>query len=122
MNLAFGWLWITLGFASGLLLGLFFHRDDWLGGYASFRRRMLRLGHIAAVALGAINILFALTVERTDLAGWERSVAAWGFLVGGASMPLVCALTAWLKPLRTLFAIPVACLLTAAITVVRGVL
>ncbi len=120
MNLAFGWLWITLGFASGLLLGLFFHRDDWLGGYGSFARRMLRLGHIAAVALGAINILFALTIERAALADWERAVAAWGFVIGGVSMPLVCVLTAWSRAFRMLFCIPVASLLTVAVTMVRG--
>ena len=35
------------GVLSGMAMGLFFHQDGWLGGYGSFRRRLLRLGHIA---------------------------------------------------------------------------
>ena len=38
-NEAFGWSSIWLGLAGGLLLGLRFHQDDWLGGYGSLRRR-----------------------------------------------------------------------------------
>ena len=41
-NLLFAWLWILLGFVSGMTLGMFFHGENWLGGYTSFRRRMSR--------------------------------------------------------------------------------
>ena len=37
VNLTFGWLWVLAGLLGGLLLGLFFHQEDWFGGYASFR-------------------------------------------------------------------------------------
>ncbi len=36
LNLFLAWLWILLGFVSGMVLGLFFHRENWLGGYGSF--------------------------------------------------------------------------------------
>lgn len=116
LNAAFGWLWITLGFATGALLGLRFARDGWLGGYDSWPRRMLRLGHVAMVALGALNVLFALSVPHVALAAWERQVASLAFVAGGVLMPLVCGLAAWHKPLRHLFVLPVASLLTAGIT------
>ena len=37
INLLLAWLWILLGFISGLVLGICFHRENWLGGYASFK-------------------------------------------------------------------------------------
>ena len=52
LNLFLGWLWILLGFVSGMALGMFFHRENWLGGYGSFKRRMYRLGHISFFGLG----------------------------------------------------------------------
>jgi len=61
MNWYAGWTLMLSAFISGAVLGLFFHRDDFLGGYASFRRRILRLGHIALAALGMINVLYSLS-------------------------------------------------------------
>ncbi len=121
LNAAFGWLWITFGFLSGMLMGLRFYRDEWLGGYDSWRRRLVRLGHIATVALGAINLLFALSARYIPLLPWELTTCSYAFVIGGVSMPVVCALAAWHKPLRHLFFIPVASLLTAAITLTVGI-
>ena len=36
VNLVMAWTWILLGFLSGSVLGLFFARENWLGGFASF--------------------------------------------------------------------------------------
>ena len=58
INEVFGWLWIMLGFLSGMVIGLLFHDEQWLGGYASCPRRLIRLGHISFVGLGILNILF----------------------------------------------------------------
>lgn len=122
LNAAFGWLWITLGFASGALMGLRFFRDDWLGGYDAWPRRMVRLGHIAIIALGVLNVLFALSAPHVPLAAWERLTASLAFVIGAVTMPLVCGLAAWHKPLRHLFVIPVASLLTGGITLTVGIL
>src|SRR6476646_8665042 len=70
INLAFAWCWIVVGFLSGMVQGLSFHREDWLGGYASFRRRLYRLAHISFFGLGAVNLFFYLTFSsRTDSSG-----------------------------------------------------
>lgn len=119
-HFAFGWLLITLGFASGALLGLGFHKPGFLGGYDSLRRRMIRLGHIALVALGALNVLYALTEPRLALKPWEIQVASWGMMIGTVGMPLCCGLTAWRTNWRLSFPIPVAALITAGITITRG--
>jgi hypothetical protein len=119
-NEAFGWSWITLGFVTGALLGLRFHQTDWLGGYNSLRRRMLRLGHIAIVALGLVNVLVAYSLPRANIADWQQHTASWAWIVGAITMPLVCGLTAWRPGFRHWFFVPVASLLTGAITMMIG--
>lgn len=104
MNWNFGWGLLLAGFLSGAILGLGFHRADFLGGYDSFPRRMLRLGHIACCALGMLNLMVAVAGHASP---W--------LLAGGVAMPVVCFLAAWRKPFRHLFVIPVACLLAAVI-------
>ena len=119
-NQVFGWTWILVGLLAGLVLGLRFHHEDWLGGYASLRRRLVRLAHISLVALGFLNVLFALSAVRLHLDPAQRLLAAWGLILGGASMPACCGLAAWRPALRNLFAIPVVSLLIGIGLVVWG--
>lgn len=122
INEAFGWTWILAGIVTGLVLGLYFHRDDWLGGYDSLRRRLVRLGHISFIGLGALNILFALSGPRLHLPSGPLVLASRALVVGGVSMPLCCALMAWRRGFHLLFGVPVASLLLGVGLVVRGVL
>lgn len=106
LNLWAGWIAILTGLLAGTGLGLAFHGEDWLGGYPSWRRRLLRLAHISLVGTGLLNVLFALSVTQLGLA--RPPLPASVLLVAGAvAMPVVCALSAWKKPLRHLFFIPV---------------
>jgi hypothetical protein len=114
LNWQAGWLLILASFATGAAIGLFFHRDDFLGGYQSFPRRLLRLGHIALAALGAINILFSLSPWPVATT-WLSNAASLCFIVGGVAMPFICFLTAWRRPFRHLFAVPVVALVLAAL-------
>ena len=106
LNLRVGWYCILAGIVLGLIMGLFFHREDWLGGYSSFRRRMLRLGHIAFFGLGCLNILAALTQHSISLQPPPRLLSDL-LIIGGVSMPLICILTAWRPVMRFLFPLPV---------------
>ena len=119
LNWTFGWWLILSGFSTGAGIGLFFHRDEFLGGYNSFRRRLLRLGHIAQVALGLLNVLYG--VSPWPLSGdWHTDAASVAFICGGISMPSVCFLTAWKKPFRHLFFIPVVSLILAVLFTLHG--
>jgi hypothetical protein len=118
MNWHVGWGMILAAFLSGAALGVFFHREDFLGGYASFRRRNLRLGHIALAALGMMNVLYSLSPVAAEPLVRAR-IASIAFVVGGVSMPMVCFLTAWRVGCRRLFFIPVAALVIAALQVLR---
>jgi hypothetical protein len=120
LNWVFGWGLVLSAFVTGALIGLFFHRDDFLGGYASFSRRLLRLGHIAQAALGMMNVLYGLSPWPVPATA-EAAIADWAFVVGGVSMPAVCFLSAWKEPFRHLFFIPVTALIVAAVATLRGV-
>jgi len=123
INLILAWVWIMLGFISGLGLGLFFHREGWLGGYAGHKRRLLRLGHISFFGLGAVNLCFFLTVQAKSISGPGPAVqvASWCFVIGALSMPVCCLIMAFFPKALLLFAIPVVTLLTAAALTVASV-
>jgi hypothetical protein len=112
-NLLIAWLWIVLGFGAGFLLGLFFHKEDWLGGYSSFKRRLYRLAHVSFFGLALVNFLFYATARTFTQASTATQVASWGFIVGAVGMPICCLIIAHLPRLRVLFLIPVLSLLTA---------
>ena len=122
LNLVIAWLWIFLGFASGMVLGLFFHRENWLGGYASLRRRMYRLGHISFFGLGAVNLLFWLTVKSLPALGPHASIASWAFIVGAITMPLCCVIMAHFPKWHLIFTVPVVSLLVAGALTVTAVI
>ena len=107
-----GWLGMFLGVVSGAIIGMFFHRDAWMGGYDSYRRRLTRLGHISFFGLAFVNFCFAFTQHVLPLGAAVSSVAMCAFLIGAASMPACCFLSAWRKPFRHLFFIPVGGVLT----------
>jgi len=108
------------GVASGAVAGLFFHEEDWAGGYGSYRRRMMRLGHISFFGIGILNVLFAFTLSSVVLPGAIIRIASAGFMTALVAMPLCCYLSAWKKPLRHLFPIAVIAVLTGIVPVLLG--
>jgi len=107
VNLMAGWVGMLGGVLSGAVIGLFFHREEWMGGYGSYRRRLTRLGHIAFFGLGFLNLIFAATSAQLSLEGRWLATASWGLIVGAITMPVCCFLSAWRKPWRHLFPVPV---------------
>lgn len=122
MNEAFGWCAIAVGLLSGGWIGLNFERPGWLGGYDALPRRMVRLGHIACVMLGVLNIFFEISRPRLALSPWLLSAASASWVVGAVSMPLACWLMAWKPAFKPLFGIPVASLLLAVLLTCAGIL
>jgi len=114
-NLFLAWLWILLGFISGMVLGMFFHGENWLGGYGSFKRRMYRLGHISFFGLGAVNLLFCLTAQIFSLTGPLAGAASWSFMIGALTMPVCCVMMAHFPKAHLIFAVPVASLICGGI-------
>jgi len=115
LNLLLAWLWILLGFASGMVLGMFFHGEKWLGGYASLKRRMYRLGHISFFGLGVLNLLFFLTVQHRSPASSLVHFASLAFIVGAMAMPLCCLVMAHFPKAHLIFAVPVVSLILGGV-------
>ena len=115
LNLFAAWIGVLFGFVSGALLGMKFHRADWLGGYASYPRRMLRLGHISFFGLAVINVMFYSAAGLFAAMTGTLLVASWAFVIGAITMPVACALMATSPRWWNAFVIPVASLLTGAV-------
>jgi hypothetical protein len=120
INLMAAWVGVLLGVLGGMGMGMFFHREDWLGGYGSFQRRMYRLGHISFFGLAILNFMWFSTAFFVEF-GFREQVAAWCFVFGAATMPMACLLTAHAPRLRPLFAVPVLNLIVASILAVAAV-
>ena len=119
-NLLAGWIGFIGGAASGAIIGLFFHRDGWMGGYSAFPRRLVRLGHISFFGLGFVNLFFALSADRLGLPQPYLGIGSIALIVGAVTMPLCCFLAAWRKPFRHLFPIPVLAVLTGIVSLLMG--
>ena len=115
LNLVLGWIWIALGFASGAVLGLRFQDEHWLGGYASWMRRLYRLAHVSFFGLGLLNLLFFLTVRGMGVASVPFQIASIGFVVGALTMPVCCVLAAHKQNSKAIFAVPVLSLMIGAL-------
>ena len=120
LSLLAGWIGVLAGIISGSLIGFFFHREGWLGGYGSFQRRMVRLGHISFFGLGFLNILFAVTLTLITLTPSLGRFASWSLILGAITMPSCCFLCAWRKNLWPLFSIPVTSLMVGVVILLWG--
>jgi hypothetical protein len=120
MNLLAGWIGVLAGVLSGAFIGLFFHRNDWLGGYDTFSRRLIRLGHISFFGIAFLNFSLALTFRSITLSPGHALVASNAMVLGAVTMPMLCFLTAWRRKFRHLFFIPVISILLAAMAVIAG--
>ena len=115
LNLVLAWIGLLLGFISGSVLGMKFHRADWLGGYGSFPRRLYRLGHISFFGLAMVNLMFFFTAQYLFVPSLPASLASWGFAVGAVTMPVCCLVLAHNARFHALFAVPVSSLLAGGI-------
>lgn len=113
INLVSAWIGLLLGFVSGALMGLKFHQPDWLGGYTSYPRRMIRLGHISFFGLGMVNLMFYFVTRSLPPFGPALVAASWLFIVGAITMPVCCALMLRGASWRNAFVVPVLSLLVA---------
>ena len=103
-NLYAGWIGIFLGCIAGAVMGMFFHDEGWLGGYGSWQRRMVRLGHISFFGIGFVNIAYALSVKAFGMENLE--LVSWLLIIAAITMPMLCYLSAFKKFFRHLFFIP----------------
>ncbi len=105
LNFYAAWIGIFLGLCAGAFEGLFFHSEEWRGGYSSWQRRMVRLGHISFFGIGFINLAYALSIDYLVISCPYRLPSIL-LVTGAVTMPTVCYLSAWRKFFRHIFFIP----------------
>lgn len=109
-HLLFAWSWIVIGLATGVWLGAFFAREDWLGGYGSWPRRLVRLGHVSFVGTGLLNVAAHWTLQQLAVGDPAQAWIRAAFVAGAVTMPAVCFTAAFAQRAKGLFAVPVALL------------
>lgn len=114
VNILAAWVGVLFGIVSGAVVGLWFHREEWLGGYSSWARRMMRLGHIAFFGIAMLNVAYATTAHYLH---WSDPPALASVALAAANflMPAVCFLAAWRPIFRHLFFVPVSCVLAGVV-------
>jgi hypothetical protein len=111
MNRTIGWISLAVGVATGLVMGLWsfdgpMATPAWLGEYGDTSRRLARLGHIAFIGLGLINILLAHELPQSSLGTRARGIASRHMNFGNIVLPVTLFAAAAWRPAKYAMAIP----------------
>ena len=105
-NIVFGWFWILFGLLVGAVIGMWSFNGPLvspLGDYTALPRRMIRLSHIAFIALGIINILYGYGLEKIKKL---RKIGSHSMIWGAVLMPIILITAAFYEPIKYLSMIP----------------
>jgi hypothetical protein len=124
-NVRMAWWMIGASMAVGAVLGLWSFGGPVAPppGFRAFDdlpRRLVRLGHIAAIALPALNLLYVPWMRRSRWGGPARRAGCRLLLFGTAALPSVLMLAAFWDPGRYLLPIPVIALIAAVWLLAAG--
>lgn len=124
-NRQVAWTCAVLGVLTGLVMGLWSFDGPmpvppWLGDYGATARRLARLGHIAFLGLGILNLLLVRELAETSLGMAERRVAATAMNIGNVFLPLVLFAAAAWQPLKYLLPVPACSVFIALVLAARG--
>lgn len=115
LHLKLIWSLMLGGVISGAGIGLRFHEAAWLGGYNSFRRRLMRLGHISFFGLAFVNGIFVLTLTCTPINPNVLPLISFLLTLGSILMPSCCFVASYQPQFKILFPLPTLALALAII-------
>jgi hypothetical protein len=121
LNIYAAWIAFLMGGIAGAMPGLFIHNKEWMGGYASWIRRMIRLGHISFFGLGLLNLMFVFTFNYLGI-DTGITIPSVLLIIGLFTMPLVCYLSAWKLFFKNLFFIPASSVIFSIILILWRIL
>jgi hypothetical protein len=110
-NRRVGWLSMAVGVGTGLAMGLWSFDGpaavpEWLGPYDAVSRRLVRLGHIAFLGLGILDVLLARELPHLALPDAARRAASRLMILGNALLPpVLVAAGAW-RPVKYVLPLP----------------
>ncbi len=106
-NISFGWIWIFAGLIVGAIMGMWSFNGPFpspVGDYTSLSRRLLRLSHIAFVALGIINILYGYEIDKVKKK--FRKIGSTCMIFSAVLMPTILITAVFYEPMKYLTMIP----------------
>jgi hypothetical protein len=117
-NVQTAWWMIGASMALGAVLGLWsfggpLPPPPGFQGFDDLPRRLVRLSHIAAIALPALNLLYVPWMARSRWGGSTRRAGCRLLLFGTVALPTFLMLAAFWSPGRYLLPIPVTALIVA---------
>lgn len=119
-NVHFGWVWLLFGLLLGAVMGLWSFNGPFaspFGDYTSLPRRMIRLAHIAFIALGMINILYGYQIDKLVVKEKYKIIGSRCLVSGSVLMPIMLIGAAFFEPLKYFTAIP-ATLIIVSISII----
>jgi amino acid transporter len=124
-NRPVGWWSLVVGIATGLVMGLWsfdgpMATPAWIGEYADTSRRLIRLGHIAFVGLGILDILLANELTRSLLDPRRRLLASRLMVAGNIGLPVALFAAAVWPPAKYVMGVPAMCVFVAMVLAARG--
>jgi hypothetical protein len=125
-NRRVGWVSMCVGIGTGLIMGLWsfygpLEVPAWLGAYDQTPRRLARLGHIAFLGLGILNLLLAGTLNHLALGPRGRRAASWAMNFGNIFLPLTLFAAAAYAPLMYVMSVPALAVFAALLLTAYGV-
>jgi len=102
-NISFGWIWILVGLIVGAIMGMWSFNGPLaspVGDYTSLPRRMLRLSHIAFIALAMINILYGYEIDKVKLSEKLKKMGSNLLIYGAILMPLFLIISIFFEPFK----------------------
>ena len=99
LNAAIGWTGISIGLVAALWIGMWAFAGPMpaphgFESYDALPRRLLRLAHIAAVAIGGLNVLLARELPSLALPAKWKSACSWLAIAAWPGLVLVLAVAA----------------------------
>lgn len=124
-NRVVGWTTTALGVGTGLVLGLWSFDGPlavpgWIGAYGETSRRLVRLGHIALIGLGILDILLARELVRSALGARAKQVASVTMILGNVFLPLTLFAAGAYRPAKFFMALPASCVFVALVLAAYG--
>ncbi len=125
-NVALAWWMIGIGMAAGAVMGLWSF-DGPVRPPAGFLlyddlpRRLLRLAHVASVALPALNLLYVPWMARSAWGERDRRLGCRLLLFGTVALPVLLALAAFWRPAFYALPAPVFALVGASFLLAAGI-
>ena len=122
-NISFGWLWILVGIIVGAVMGMWSFNgplDSPVGDYTSLPRRMLRLSHIAFIALAIINILYGYEIDKVKIKEKFKRMGSKCMIYGAILMPVLLIASVFVESFKYFMIIPTILIIIALLIMVSG--